>query len=187
MSRTGMPTPEYLRVAYALISIFDSLPGLVAVKSDMIGNADKIWRRQNSFPGATLQQLCAVELEGPAREEVLFPRGRDGTVCTSLLWLQRALRLVETMLTEFVRGQPVRDSVAVAYGRTLKRHHNFMMRGAFGVAINAAPSRKDFLRRISTGMSEERALRVLAKLTPEMSKVTEHVHSFLVQAGVEAR
>ncbi len=180
-----MSTPEYLRVSYALISIFDSLPGLGAVKGDMIGNADKIWRRQGP-PGSTLQHLCGTELDGSGRADLIYPRGRDGTVCTSLLWLQRALRLIETMLVEVTKGRTIRESVSTAYARTLRRHHNFVMRGAFGVAINAAPSRREFLRRISTGMSEERALRVLAKLTVEMSRLTEHVNAYLVSTGVEA-
>jgi len=81
VSRRGVPTPEYLQVAYALISIFDSLPGLGPVKTDMISNADKIWRRQQKLPGdTTLQQLCTLELEGPERDDVIYPRGRDGTV-----------------------------------------------------------------------------------------------------------
>jgi len=91
------------------------------------------------------------------------------------------------MLAEFVRGQPLKDSVAIAYGRTLKRHHNVFMRCTFAVAMNAAPSRSDFLRRISAGMSEERAMKVLAQLTPEMSRLTRNVHLYLVQTGVEAR
>ena len=47
VSRRGhVSTPEYLRATYAIISIFDSLNGLATVKKDMLGNADKIWRRQ---------------------------------------------------------------------------------------------------------------------------------------------
>jgi len=49
-------------------------------------------------------------------------------VCTSLLWLQRALRLVETMLAEYVRGAPLKEAVSIAYGQTLKCHHNVFMR-----------------------------------------------------------
>lgn len=35
-----------------------------------------------------------------------------------------------------------------AYGETLKKHHNFVVKGIFGVAMKACPYRDDFYKKL---------------------------------------
>ena len=50
----GVPAREFLTAAYGIITLFDSLPGMGVVKSDMLGNADALWR---GIVGTTLEQV----------------------------------------------------------------------------------------------------------------------------------
>lgn len=92
VTREGVPAREFLLASYGIITIFDSLPGMGVVKSDMLGNADALWRHMR--PGRTMEQLCDSELEalGGVDDQAAKHRAArtGGSACTSLLWLKCA-------------------------------------------------------------------------------------------------
>ena len=103
------------------------------VKSDLLGNADSLWRLHT--PGATLQHMCDAELEalggGPGcRAAAKKASRRDGSACTSLLWLCRALRLIEALLLELVKPlqASLKECVTAGYAHSLRKHHNALVR-----------------------------------------------------------
>jgi hypothetical protein len=187
-SSKGVPTVELLYLSYAIISIFDAMPGMGMVKSDMLGNCDKIWRHLGGEGNApTLEDMVAAELEALAGDSERA-RKRDGSVCNSLLWLKRALRLVEGILQELLAHptKSMKDCTAAAYATSLKRHHNMVMKGAFGVAVNAAPGREDFISKLAGPKSTpEAAVKSLGKLLPSLSKLLESTEQLLVRSKIE--
>jgi hypothetical protein len=92
LSRAGVPAREFLLASYGIIAIFDSLPGMGVVKSDMLGKADALWRHMR--PGRTMEELCDSEVDALSGvgERALKHKAAstDGSACTSLLWLKCA-------------------------------------------------------------------------------------------------
>ena len=88
-----IPCKEFVEAANAIIAIFDSLSGMGPVQKDMVGNAKHIERHLEAMPGRSVQAMCEAELEAAGGD---FKKvNKDGTMCCSLLWLKRALRMIE--------------------------------------------------------------------------------------------
>ena len=184
-SSAGVPSQEFLRASYAIINIFDAIPGMGMVKSDMIGNADKIWRHQKKGEPKSLEQMCDAELMLVSADKA---RNIDGSVCTSLLWLKRALRLIEGILLELVKDslKPMKECCQAAYSRSLKSHHNMVMRSTFSVASNAAPARGVVLMKLAGPKSiEANTLGTIGKLLPTFTKLLDRIEKYLVASRLE--
>ena len=185
-SKAGVPTREFLHASYALIRIFDSLAGMGMVKSDMIGNCDKIWKHMTAPDEQTLEEMCDAEIaafDGNVDKAWKV----DGSVCNSLLWLKRALRLVEGIMKAILKkpAKSMKECCNAAYAASLKRHHNFVMKSAFSVAVNAAPSREEFLGKLAPGSGSDAALKTLARLQPMFTKQLDVVESYLLARKIE--
>ena len=181
-----MPSREFLLAAYVMVTIFDVMPGMGVVKSDIQGNIDKIWRRQTSS-SVPLLQMCDDEISA-LDGDVSRARQRDGSVCTSLLWLKRALRLVEGILQQLVRhaGKSLRECANAAYASSLRLHHNFVMRSTFSVALNASPSRAEFMRKLSDE-TEADTLKTISRVVPSFTKLLDLIERHLVAQRIETR
>ena len=94
----GIPCESFLTAAYKITEVFDSISGMGMVKTDMVGNADKIKKNMMDNPGKTLQQMIGEELAnagGDAKKAC-----KEGSTCLALLWLKRyvaAMRLREVV------------------------------------------------------------------------------------------
>ena len=174
-----------MRVAYAVLTIFDALPGLDIVKNDILKNCDKVWKRIKD-DGDTLQQICDADIE-EMNGDVKRAGHTDGTSCNALLWLQRALRLVNAIMEELVRDTklPLAKCTYNAYGVSLKRHHNFVMKSIFAAAVNLGPSREVFFTLLAPHSTEPEALKVMAKVTPPFAKLLDAVDDYLVARKIE--
>ena len=181
----GAPCQEFLSASYAIITIFDALTGMQMVKKDMIGNCDKIWKLQTK-ERRTLQQMCDDEIDA-LNGDADAARKKDGSVCNSLLWLKRALRLVEGILQELVRDtkKKLKDCVTASYARSLKRHHNMVMKGVFGAAVNAAPDRAAFVKKLAPRLSEAAALKTVARLVVDFGKPLDSIEKHLIAKKIE--
>ena len=185
-SKAGTPTREFLYASYSLISIFDALAGMGMVKSDMIGNCDKIWRHMDAPDEQTLEAMCDAEIEKFGGDVDKAWRV-DGSVCNSLLWLKRALRLVEGIMKALLKkpAKSMKECCNLAYAGSLKKYHNFVMKGAFGVAVNAAPDRDEFLLKLAPGSPGDVALKSISKLLPTFTKHLDAIETFLTSRKIE--
>ena len=129
----------------------------------------KIRDRQTAEPtkSGTLQDLCANELAE-----------KKNTATEGLVWLHRSVLCYFPPLLlyrpptsngqysglEFT-GQALRKNASdpkeelsvsfnAAYGDTLKKHHNMLVKGAFGIAMKACPYRADFYKKLGNDENE---------------------------------
>ncbi|KAK6537635.1 hypothetical protein TWF694_011809 [Orbilia ellipsospora] len=143
----GIPTTEFLKASETLVSLFNILGATTfsVVISDMNGNIKKIRDRQTEAPAssATLQQLTAAEFA---------EKKNKATATQGLLWLLRGLDFTAQGLRHNIDNptEELKTSFNHAYGNTLKPHHNFVVKGVFGVAVSAVPGRKDFYDKLGT-------------------------------------
>ncbi|TRY93308.1 hypothetical protein DNTS_010858 [Danionella cerebrum] len=140
---SGIPTQAFLDSCYAIVPVLDKLgPTVFApVKIDFVGNIKKIQQKVASdcegFP--TLQSIVQHEVD----TEVAQVRN---SATEALLWLKRGLKFLYEFLSEInTGGKDVQGALNLAYGKTLRQYHGWVVRGVFALALRAAPSYEGFM------------------------------------------
>uniref|UniRef100_A0A8C0G022 Pleckstrin homology domain containing A8 n=1 Tax=Chelonoidis abingdonii TaxID=106734 RepID=A0A8C0G022_CHEAB len=143
----GIPTEEFLQSCYAIVPVLDKLgPTVFApVKMDFVGNIKKINQKYitNREEFNTLQKIVLHEVSA----EVAHVRN---SATEALLWLKRGLKFLKGFLTEVKNGEKnIQTALNNAYGKTLRQHHGWVVRGVFALALRAAPTYEDFVAALS--------------------------------------
>ncbi|KAM7175777.1 pleckstrin homology domain-containing family A member 8 isoform 1-T1 [Macrochelys suwanniensis] len=143
----GIPTEEFLQSCYAIVPVLDKLgPTVFApVKMDFVGNIKKINQKYitNREEFNTLQKIVLHEVSA----EVAHIRN---SATEALLWLKRGLKFLKGFLTEVKNGEKnIQTALNNAYGKTLRQHHGWVVRGVFALALRAAPTYEDFVVALS--------------------------------------
>ncbi|KAI3654304.1 hypothetical protein MP228_001023 [Amoeboaphelidium protococcarum] len=154
----GVEVAKFLAATEDLIKLFDFLNGtaFAPVKSDMNGNVKKIREKYNQDP----QQYST--LEAIVKAESSLPKGKVAS--EGLLWLNRGLDFTSSALRRNVDNptEELNVSFTKAYEGTLQKHHNFLIRPVFALAMKACPYRTEFYKKL--GGDDEAA--TMAKLKP---------------------
>ncbi|CEP18019.1 hypothetical protein [Parasitella parasitica] len=149
-TKNGIDTQQFLEATEGVVELFELLQStaFTIVQNDMNGNIKKIRERYNLNPevNATLQSLMAAE--APEKK-------RNAT--QALLWLTRGLDFTAEALVRSLdnKGEELNTSFTEAYGNTLKKYHNFVVKGAFGLAMKACPYREAFYQKIGVASDAE--------------------------------
>ncbi|XP_053519600.1 pleckstrin homology domain-containing family A member 8 isoform X3 [Artibeus jamaicensis] len=144
---TGIPTEAFLASCYAVVPVLDKLgPTVFApVKMDLVGNIKKVNQKYitNKEKFATLQKIVLHEVEADVAQV-------RNSATEALLWLKRGLKFLKGFLTEVRNGEKdIQTALNNAYGKTLRQHHGWVVRGVFALALRAAPSYEDFVAALS--------------------------------------
>ncbi|XP_015285185.1 PREDICTED: pleckstrin homology domain-containing family A member 8 isoform X2 [Gekko japonicus] len=129
----GIPTEEFLQSCYAIVPVLDKLGSTVfaPVKMDFVGNIKKINQKYitNKDEFNTLQKIVLHEVN---TEEAQV----RNSATEALLWLKRGLKFLKEFLTELKNGEKnIQTALNNAYGRTLRQHHGWVVRGVFAVFL----------------------------------------------------
>lgn len=143
----GIPTEEFLLSCYAIVPVLDKLgPTVFApVKMDFVGNIKKINQKYITSKDEfnTLQKIILHEVHN----EVAQIRN---SATEALLWLKRGLKFLKEFLTELKNGEKnIQSALNNAYGRTLRQHHGWVVRGVFALALRASPTYEGFVAALS--------------------------------------
>jgi hypothetical protein len=147
----GIPTKPFLDATKQFITIFDALqtPSLNFIKTDMANNIGLIEMRYNQNPTrmSTLQKLVQSEIDDKIG-------GRNGT--EGLRWLIRALEFITGSFKLCVQHTDweLSTSFQHAYEKTLSKHHTFIMRPFFTLAMNFVPSKTQFYQKLHCTSSD---------------------------------
>ncbi|KAL2256874.1 hypothetical protein VTK26DRAFT_994 [Humicola hyalothermophila] len=168
----AISTTEFLDAAESLTTMFDLL-GSVAfapVKKDMMGNVEKIRKRQLAAP------LESQNLQDLVRNEL---KSKSHTATEGLLWLVRGLEFTCIALSQNLANQSdeLADSFRNAYGVTLKPHHSFLVKPIFSAAMSACPYRKDFYSKL--GSDEEKVKVAMREYLAALEKIVAILKAFL--------
>ncbi|CAO3693503.1 unnamed protein product [Rhizopus stolonifer] len=139
----GVNTEQFLEATEGLVKLFDLLGSAAfsVVQNDMNGNIKKIRERYLTNPTAnnTLEELTKVE--SPEKKRV---------ATEGLLWLSRGLDFTAQALHRSLDhpNEELNESFTKSYENTLKKHHSFVVRPVFSLAMKACPYRKDFYQKL---------------------------------------
>ncbi|KAI8589361.1 glycolipid transfer protein domain-containing protein [Geranomyces variabilis] len=167
----------FLEATESLTKLFDSMGAAFGpVKSDLLGNIAKIRTRytENPAKNATLQELVITE-----RAE-----GKK-TATEGLLWLKRGLEFTSKGLRRNLddKNEELNVSFNKAYEATLSKHHSFMVRPVFALAMKACPYRKDFYARL--GSDETKVYADMEKWLSSLERIVGTLNTFYTQGGYE--
>ncbi|XP_068944731.1 pleckstrin homology domain-containing family A member 8 [Petaurus breviceps papuanus] len=140
---SGIPTEAFLESCYAIVPVLDKLgPTVFApVKMDLVGNIKKVNQKYitNKDEFTTLQKIVLHEVSADVAQV-------RNSATEALLWLKRGLKFLKGFLTEVKNGEKdIQTALNNAYGKTLRQHHGWVVRGVFALALRAAPSYEDFV------------------------------------------
>ncbi|XP_074051677.1 pleckstrin homology domain-containing family A member 8 [Macrotis lagotis] len=140
---SGIPTEAFLESCYAIVPVLDKLgPTVFApVKMDLVGNIKKVNQKYitNKEDFTTLQKIVLHEVSADVAQV-------RNSATEALLWLKRGLKFLKGFLTEVKNGEKdIQTALNNAYGKTLRQHHGWVVRGVFALALRAAPSYEDFV------------------------------------------
>ncbi|XP_060104703.1 pleckstrin homology domain-containing family A member 8 isoform X2 [Heteronotia binoei] len=149
LENSGIPTEEFLQSCYAIVPVLDKLGSTVfaPVKMDFVGNIKKINQKYitNTNEFNTLQKIVLHEVN---TEEAQV----RNSATEALLWLKRGLKFLKEFLTELKKGEKnIQTALNNAYGRTLRQHHGWVVRGVFALALRASPTYECFVAALSVG------------------------------------
>ncbi|KAL9936421.1 hypothetical protein V8E36_004489 [Tilletia maclaganii] len=143
----GINTSEFLQATEGLVKLFDLLgnPAFSVVQNDLNGNIKKVRARLLATPevSSTLQDL--VHHEGK-------PGDKKRPATEGLMWLLRGLDFTAQALRFSTKNaqEELADSFTKAYTDTLSKHHSFMVRPVFHLAMKACPYRAEFYLKLGS-------------------------------------
>ncbi|KAI0462223.1 hypothetical protein LJB42_004311 [Komagataella kurtzmanii] len=166
-------TDEFLQASESLIKLFDLLgsSAFAVVQNDMQGNVDKIRKKLLESPvnAATLQDLVLDEKDASIK-------GKSAT--QGLLWLSRGLQFTAAAMRETVDNPDYELTKAFtnAYGKTLSKHHSFVIKPIFKLAMKACPYRADFFKKL--GDDQEKVTAQLLEWLASLENIVKIIFSF---------
>ncbi|KAF8348253.1 glycolipid transfer protein domain-containing protein [Amanita rubescens] len=181
---TSIDTLAFLEASNGLVGLFDLLGSTAfsIVQADLNGNIAKVKARYDAAPtlSGTLQSL--VENEKGEKKR---------TATEGLMWLLRGLSFT-CMALQFSQADEKEElsaSFTKGYEGSLKKHHNFVIKGVFSVAMKACPYRKDFYAKVAADpdggapASVERLNEALNKWLAALSAIVKQMEAFYEEGG----
>ncbi|XP_006460732.1 hypothetical protein AGABI2DRAFT_192342 [Agaricus bisporus var. bisporus H97] len=180
----GVDTLQFLEASKGLVGLFDVLgsAAFTVVQSDLTGNIAKVKARYDAAPekSRTLESLVQNE-QGEKKR----------TATEGLMWLLRGLSFTCKALQNAQANKSEELSVAFtkSYEGTLKKHHNFVVKGIFAVAMKACPYRADFFTKLRADqeggepVTQEELEIDLNKWLAALSAIVQHMQDFYVEGN----
>jgi len=112
-----------------------------------------------------------------------FKKGLD--VRDKMLWCTRALKFIVCILSKLVSDDALEVHIAAkaTYNEVLAPHHSWAVRQIARTALSQCPWRRNMLEKLQ--MTNEEFIKSAKQLLGLMLPMVTHVHSTLVEFGLE--
>ncbi|KAL7281483.1 glycolipid transfer protein [Trametes coccinea BRFM310] len=180
----GVDTLAFLEAAQGVVGLFDLLgsAAFTAVQNDLKGNIAKVRARYDAAPekSSTLE-LLVINEKGEKKR----------TATEGLMWLLRGLSFTCKAL-QAAQANPTEElSVAFSksYEATLKKFHNFVVKGIFSVAMKACPYRADFYAKLASdpaggpSVPADKLNEELNKWLAALANIVDRMEKFYEEGG----
>ncbi|KAF9010622.1 glycolipid transfer protein domain-containing protein [Cyathus striatus] len=179
VTEAGVDTLAFLEASEGLVGLFDLLGSAAfsVVQNDLKGNITKVRARYEAAPSAsgTLEQL--VENEKGEKKR---------TATEGLMWLLRGLSFTCKSLqnAQANKSEELATAFTKGYEATLKKFHNFVVKGIFAVAMKACPYRADFYAKLAVDpaggapASQEKVNEELDQWLAALNSIVARVEAF---------
>jgi hypothetical protein len=184
-------TEPFLLAAGEVLVIIDFLgptflkSAFQRTRADIAGNVTTLQNKYNSDPikYKTLNQMLTDERES----------GNDQSATVALLWLKRGLEFI-CCFSKFLVADQTKNTrhtgslcniTLQAYEHSLKRFHNWFVRGLFYLVAHILPSRKDFLKVLAGGQDnmEEQVIEELNRFVSALTPNLDVINRIYIEMG----
>eukprot|EP00184_Porphyridium_aerugineum_P004695 CAMPEP_0184698550 /NCGR_PEP_ID=MMETSP0313-20130426/5142_1 /TAXON_ID=2792 /ORGANISM="Porphyridium aerugineum, Strain SAG 1380-2" /LENGTH=379 /DNA_ID=CAMNT_0027157513 /DNA_START=146 /DNA_END=1285 /DNA_ORIENTATION=+ len=167
-----MVTEEFIEAMDSILVVIDALGGALSlIKQDWKSQMAKV--RASCIRHGVVTLYRMIECENAKGE---------GTDC--LIWMKRSLQFVEVMMSNFVAGETLAESIDVAYKRTLHDAHPWVVRVVAGKIRFAVPPDDVFLDRLykEDRMLVKKAIRLfLCVMRPKLFYLVKHYNDNMIE------
>ncbi|RDB25116.1 Glycolipid transfer protein [Hypsizygus marmoreus] len=180
----GVDTLVFLEASQGLVGIFNLLGSAAfsIVQNDLRGNIVKVRARYDAAPAesGTLEQLVENEKNEKKR-----------TATEGLMWLLRGLAFTCKALqnSQANKSEELSSAFTKSYEGTLKKFHNFVVKGIFSVAMKACPYRADFYSKLAADpeggapASQEKLNEELDRWLQALDEIVKRMEAFYEKGG----
>ncbi|KAK1222771.1 hypothetical protein PQX77_014380 [Marasmius sp. AFHP31] len=180
----GVDTSAFLEACKGLVGLFDLLgsAAFTPVVSDLNGNIAKVKTRYEADPAKSATLELLVENEKGEKKR---------TATEGLMWLLRGLSFTCQALkhAQANKGDELSKAFTTGYENSLKKFHNFMVKGIFSVAMKACPYRADFYDKLAADpaggapASQEKVNEELDKWLAALDSIVKRMEAFYEKGG----
>ncbi|KAF9482212.1 glycolipid transfer protein [Pholiota conissans] len=182
ITNEGVDTVVFLEAADGLVGLFDILGSAAfsVVQNDLKGNITKVRTRYEATP--TLSKTLELLVENEKNE-------KKRVATEGLLWLLRGLSFTCQALqnAQANLSEELSTAFTKSYENTLKKFHNFVVKGIFAVAMKACPYRADFYAKLAAdpaggpAATQEKLNEELNAWLAALSSIVARVQTFYVE------
>lgn len=186
-----IPTDSFLLASGDFLPILDKLgsKAFSPVKMDINGNIRKIRLKYETNPDQfpTLQSI--IRSEQKANTTTVANSATD-----AIMWLKRGLSFVHRFLQNVGEGETnLTLALQNAYTSTLAKHHGWVVRGVFALAVKAAPYYDDFIQAlgsddvdINSQIFKDQLFQSLSEYTNSLNRHLTILDSFYQKHNLES-
>ncbi|KAL0067364.1 hypothetical protein AAF712_005592 [Marasmius tenuissimus] len=177
----GVDTSAFLEACKGLVDLLGSA-AFSTVVSDLNGNIAKVKTRYDADPAKSATLELLVENEKGEKKR---------TATEGLMWLLRGLSFTCQALkhAQANKGDELSKAFTTGYESTLKKFHNFVVKGIFSVAMKACPYRADFYAKLAADpaggepASQEKVNEELDKWLAALDSIVKRMEDFYEKGG----
>lgn len=173
-----IPTESFLLASGDFLPILDKLgsKAFQPVKMDISGNISKIRIKFQTDEAkfSTLQSIVMFEKQNNTTNV-------SNSATDAIMWLKRGLTFVKEFLKNVGEGETnLTKALQDAYMSSLAKHHGWVVRGVFHLALKAAPYYSDFVDALtgSTGSTDDSEL--IDQLMVSIKSYTSSLENILI-------
>ncbi|KAG7098305.1 hypothetical protein E1B28_000266 [Marasmius oreades] len=180
----GVDTSAFLEASDGVVGLFDLLgsAAFAPVVSDLKGNITKVRTRYEADPSKSATLELLVENEKGEKKR---------TATEGLMWLLRGLSFTCKALSYSQKNKTEELSTAftTGYDQSLKKFHNFVVKGIFGMAMKACPYRADFYAKLAAdpkggpSASPEKVNEELDRWLKALDEIVQRMEAFYEKGG----
>merc|ERR1719383_152319 len=187
-SKSLIPTEPFLLASGDFLPILDKLgsKAFQPVKMDISGNISKI-RTKYETDREKFPNLQAIILH----EKSTNTTSVQNSATDAIMWLKRGLTFVKEFLKNVTQGEEdLTRALQNAYTSSLARHHGWVVRGVFHLAVKAAPYYNDFIDALTDGSNEPgvkgQLMEAMTNYTNSLERILDILDEFYQENQLES-
>lgn len=105
---------------------------------------------------------------------------------SNLTLMNSALTFIRVFLEQFTLGKTPSEAATTAYSETLRKYHNFLVRGIFSVAMKTCPSRAGFVATVGNGADDAAVVERTKEFLVHFTTILDRLNAFYAEKKLDA-
>lgn len=175
---------EFLESGAAFLKILEALGASMKLgRVDFANNVKKTedWYKKDKAKNGTFRAF----LENEKATNIHKPGGKikDPSGAVGTLWMRRSFEFVAAILKRLLNDEPMKEAAFGGYEDSIKNFHGTLLKGTFGVALKAVPSKEGFMDALQ--LNEDSFTKAAQELVDQMGKTCSQMKAISEELDLE--